>query len=116
MTECFDAAVVARNIRARRIAKGFGTQEELAKKSGLSPQAISSQFALTEREAEVLQAMVTSRQSVQDLARTLCLSRTAFYRHVASMNAKTGTANRVELMHFFFDWAPGPQDGTSDQR
>ena len=66
------------------------------------------EFALTEREAEVLQAMVTSRQSVQDLARTLCLSRTAFYRHVASMNAKTGTANRVELMHFFFDWAPGP--------
>lgn len=42
MTECFDAAVVARNIKARRIAKGFGTQEELAKKSGLSPQAISS--------------------------------------------------------------------------
>lgn len=42
MTECFDAAAVARNIKARRIAKGFGTQEELAKKSGLSPQAISS--------------------------------------------------------------------------
>ncbi len=77
--------------------------------------AFAFEFALTEREAEVLQAMVTSRQSVQDLARTLCLSRTAFYRHVASMNAKTGTANRVELMHFFFDWAPGPQDGTSDQ-
>lgn len=78
--------------------------------------AFALEFALTEREAEVLQAMVTSRQSVQDLARTLCLSRTAFYRHVASMNAKTGTANRVELMHFFFDWVPGPQDGTSDQR
>lgn len=74
------------------------------------------EFALTERETEVLQAMVTSRQSVQDLARTLCLSRTAFYRHVASMNAKTGTANRVELMHFFFDWVPRPQDGTSGQR
>ncbi|WP_298625473.1 helix-turn-helix transcriptional regulator [uncultured Senegalimassilia sp.] len=42
MTECFDAAVVARNIKARRIAKGFGTQEELARRSGLSPQAISS--------------------------------------------------------------------------
>ena len=78
--------------------------------------AFALEFALTERETEVLQAMVTSRQSVQDLARTLCLSRTAFYRHVASMNAKTGTANRVELMHFFFDWVPGPQDGTSDQR
>lgn len=78
--------------------------------------AFALEFALTEREAEVLQAMVTSRQSVQDLARTLCLSRTAFYRHVASMNAKTGTANRVELMHFFFDWVPRPQDGTSDQR
>ena len=77
--------------------------------------AFALEFALTERETEVLQAMVTSRQSVQDLARTLCLSRTAFYRHVASMNAKTGTANRVELMHFFFDWVPGPQDGTSDQ-
>lgn len=42
MTECFDAAVVARNIRARRIAMGFDTQEELAKKSGLSQNAISS--------------------------------------------------------------------------
>lgn len=76
--------------------------------------AFASEFRLTEREAEVLQAMVTSRQSVQELARSLCLSRTAFYRHVASMNGKTGTANRVELMHFFFDWVP-TQNGTSDQ-
>lgn len=72
--------------------------------------AFAAEFGLTNREAEVLGAMVASRQSVQELVRELGLSRTAFYRHVSNMNQKTGTKNRVGLMHFYFDWKPGTSD------
>lgn len=73
-------------------------------------EAFALAFGLTAREAEVLEAMVSSRQSVQELVRGLGISRTAFYRHVSSMAEKTGTESRVELMHFYFDWQPGTSD------
>lgn len=42
MAKDYDAAVFARNVKARRISLGFETQEKLAKASGFSPAAISS--------------------------------------------------------------------------
>ena len=87
---------------AASLALSLSADERLA--------AFAHEFGLTNREAEVLEAMVTSRQSIQELVRELGLSRTAFYRHVSNMNQKTGTKNRVELMHFYFDWEPGTFD------
>lgn len=36
----------------------------------------------------------------------LFLSRSALYRHIASINKKTGAASRVALINFFWSWTP----------
>lgn len=45
-------------------------------------------------------------QSVQDIAATLFLSRSTLYRHISSINKKTGTTSRVALINFFWSWTP----------
>lgn len=63
-------------------------------------------FELTQRERDILEALVASRESVQDIAATLFLSRSTLYRHIASINKKTGASSRVSLINFFWSWAP----------
>lgn len=59
-------------------------------------------FGLTERD--ILEVLVVSDQSVQDIATTLFLSRSTLYRHISSINKKAGTASRVALINFFWSW------------
>lgn len=66
--------------------------------------AFVATFELTERD--VLEALVVSDQSVQDIATTLFLSRSTLYRHISSINKKTGTTSRVALINFFWSWTP----------
>lgn len=61
-------------------------------------------FGLTERD--ILEVLVVSDQSVQDIATTLFLSRSTLYRHISSINKKTDTASRVALINFFWSWTP----------
>lgn len=68
--------------------------------------AFVATFGLTERERDILEALVVSDQSVQDIATTLFLSRSTLYRHISSINKKTGTASRVALINFFWSWTP----------
>ena len=68
--------------------------------------AFVTTFGLTERERDILEALVVSDQSVQDIAATLFLSRSTLYRHISSINKKTGTASRVALINFFWSWTP----------
>lgn len=68
--------------------------------------AFVTTFELTERERDILEALVVSDQSVQDIATTLFLSRSTLYRHISSINKKTGTASRVALINFFWSWTP----------
>lgn len=63
-------------------------------------------FGLTKRERDVLEALVVSNDSVQDVAAALFLSRSTLYRHIASINKKTGAASRVALINFFWSWTP----------
>ena len=63
-------------------------------------------FELTKRERDVLEALVVSDDSVQDVAAALFLSRSTLYRHIASINKKTGAASRVALINFFWSWTP----------
>ena len=63
-------------------------------------------FELTERERDILEALVASHESVQDIAATLFLSRSTLYRHIASINKKTGAVSRVALINFFWSWTP----------
>ena len=68
--------------------------------------AFAAAFELTQRERDILEALVASNESVQDIAATLFLSRSTFYRHIASINKKTGAASRVALINFFWFWSP----------
>ena len=68
--------------------------------------AFVATFGLTERERDILEVLVVSDQSVQDIATTLFLSRSTLYRHISSINKKTGTASRVTLINFFWSWTP----------
>lgn len=68
--------------------------------------AFVATFGLTERERDILEVLVVSDQSVQDIATTLFLSRSTLYRHISSINKKTGPASRVALINFFWSWTP----------
>lgn len=68
--------------------------------------AFVATFGLTERERDILEVLVVSDQSVQDIATTLFLSRSTLYRHISSINKKAGTASRVGLINFFWSWTP----------
>lgn len=63
-------------------------------------------FGLTKRERDVLEALVVSDGSVQDVAAALFLSRSTLYRHIASIKKKTGASSRVALINFFWSWTP----------
>lgn len=66
--------------------------------------AFAQMYSLTEREMEVLQMLTSSEDSMSDIAYNLCMSRTALYNHIASMNRKTDTKARIGLIQFFYSW------------
>ena len=66
--------------------------------------AFAQMYSLTEREMEVLQMLISSEDSMSDIAHNLCISRTALYNHIASMNRKTETKARIGLIQFFYSW------------
>lgn len=68
--------------------------------------AFVATFGLTEHEHDILEVLVVSDQSVQDIATTPFLSRSTLYRHISSINKKTDTASRVALINFFWSWTP----------
>lgn len=68
--------------------------------------AFAAAFELTQRERDILEALVASHESVQDIAATLFLSRSTLYRHIASINKKTGASSLVALINFFWSWTP----------
>lgn len=63
-------------------------------------------FELTKLERDVLEALVASDDSMQDVAASLFLSRSTLYRHISSINKKTGAASRVALINYFWSWTP----------
>lgn len=87
-----------------------GTVEAEDKQAGLSTMdkftAFGEQYSLTEREREVLRALLSSGENVQDIAHTLGISRAAIYRHISNMNEKTATKARMGLIQFYYGWNP----------
>ncbi len=67
-----------------------------------SLEMFADSFSLTEREKEVLEVLLVSDENVQDIAETLMISRAALYRHIASLNEKTGTKSRIGLVQFYY--------------
>lgn len=58
-------------------------------------------FGLTEREQEVLQILLLSDDGMQEIADSLFVSRAMLYRHVSTLNEKTGTRSRIGLIQFY---------------
>lgn len=87
-----------------------GAVEPEDKQTGLSTMdkftAFGEQYSLTEREREVLRALLSSGENVQDIAHTLGISRAAIYRHISNMNEKTATKARMGLIQFYYGWNP----------
>lgn len=87
-----------------------GAAESENKQAGLSTMdkftAFGEQYSLTEREREVLRALLSSGENVQDIAHTLGISRAAIYRHISNMNEKTATKARMGLIQFYYGWNP----------
>lgn len=87
-----------------------GAAEPEDKQAGLSTTdkftAFGEQYSLTDREREVLRALLSSGENVQDIAHTLGISRAAIYRHISNMNEKTATKARMGLIQFYYGWNP----------
>lgn len=64
----------------------------------------AKEYALTVREQDVLKMLLTSDDSVQEIADSLFISRAALYRHITSINEKTETKSRIGLLQFYYAW------------
>ncbi len=66
--------------------------------------AFCNAYSFTERECDVMRALLQNNDKMQDIASMLFISRTALYRHVAQLNEKTKTSNRISLLQFYHQW------------
>lgn len=79
-------------------------KEEKTEESAMKFAKFSKAFSLTPREQEVFQTLLTSDESVQEIADSLFISRAALYRHITSINEKTETNSRIGLLQFYYAW------------
>lgn len=61
-------------------------------------------FSITERERDVLSALLVSDENIQDIATQLSISRAVLYRHITNLNNKTNTKSRIGLLQFYYTW------------
>lgn len=80
-------------------------EEETGSDDSDKMQRFAETFGLTERETEVMEALLTSDEGIQELAEKIYISRAMLYRHIASLNEKTGTQNRIGLIQFYYTWS-----------
>ena len=85
----------------------FATERQQGKKKTEDAQALdlgafAEKYSLTKRETEVFEALLNSDDSAKDLAKQLFISRAALYRHISSLNEKTGTKSRIGLIQFYY--------------
>lgn len=62
------------------------------------------EFSITEREKDVLRALLLSDKNVQDIAAEISISRAVLYRHITNLNNKTNTTSRIGLLQFYYRW------------
>lgn len=67
-------------------------------------EAFVAAHSFTERERDVFLQLLTSSESVNEMAKELAMSRANFYRHINRMNEKTNTGSRIELLQYFSNW------------
>ena len=68
---------------------------------------MSEKYGLTQRERQVLEKLLFSEDSGQEISDSLSISRRVFQRHVASIYEKTKTKSRVGLYRLYHDEMDG---------
>lgn len=64
-------------------------------------QLFRKQYCLTLRETEILESLITTENSVQEIEDAFYISRRSLQRHIASIYEKTGTKSRIGLFHIY---------------
>lgn len=69
-------------------------------------QLFADRYCLTARESDVFERLITSEDSVQEIADKLYISRRNLQRHIASIYKKTETKSRIGLFQRYtsFRW------------
>ena len=63
--------------------------------------AMRARYALTERETEVLEKLLLTEDSLQEIADELLISRRVLQRHITALYQKTGAKSRVGLAQLY---------------
>ncbi|MEE1244016.1 LuxR C-terminal-related transcriptional regulator [Frisingicoccus sp.] len=66
-------------------------------------QIMAERFSLTEREVEVLDKLVNTEESIQEIADALFLSRRTCQRRISSIYEKVGVKSRMGLYQFYIE-------------
>ena len=45
----------------------------------------------------------------------MAISRPVLYRHISSLNEKTGTKSRIGLLQFYYEWIPEKEDAALEK-
>ena len=64
---------------------------------------ITDLYSLTQRESEVLDRLVNSDDSLQDIAQNLYISKRTLERHISSIYKKTETKSRIGLVRLYHE-------------
>ena len=84
--------------------KVMRSSESSSERTEVDFERFADMHGLTGREWEVLQKLLISDESIQKIADELYISRASLYRHISSMNEKTGTKSRVGLIQYYYSW------------
>ena len=84
--------------------KVMRSSKSLSERTEVDFERFADMHGLTGREREVLQKLLISDESIQKIADELYISRASLYRHISSMNEKTGTKSRVGLIQYYYSW------------
>lgn len=84
--------------------KVMRSSESSSERTEVDFERFADMHGLTGREREVLQKLLISDESIQKIADELYISRASLYRHISSMNEKTGTKSRVGLIQYYYSW------------
>lgn len=101
---CYVPFVTAVRDSEKESVKEEALREYETKARSNSFELFVEEHSFTEREAEIMNELLTNNDSVSSISKKLALSRASLYRHIDRMNEKTDTSSRTELIHYYHNW------------
>ena len=95
--------------RRNNMIKNTLADKSVNKNRGEYSQKFAEAFSLTQREREVFERLISTEESVQEMADVLYMSRRTLQRYIASIYEKTGTKSRLGLYRLYVDYVAEPQ-------